>query len=169
MCLTPRKILGTHQIRGEPQTWSRCFGEEKNLLPLVGFEPWIGQPVALSLQQWLCYPGSSCSSAVTKSVHTQLSNKLHLQKFTCPLIQRPQSMYRSFESLRCNIVWMKLITSSLTNLFLHCGPTPRIRVSPFQLHSDSPPYSQCICIPLLHGYKYQQILDDYLANATPYM
>lgn len=167
--LWPQEDPGTHQIRGELQSWSGCCGQEKNLLPLLGFKPWIGQPVALSLQQWLCYPGLSCSSAVMKIVHTQLTNKLHLWKFTWPLIQRPQSMYRSFQALRSNIIWMKLIRFSLTNLFLHCGPTPRIRVSPFQLHSDSPPYSQRICVPLLHGYKYQQILDDYLANATLFM
>jgi len=26
---------------GGPQSWSEHFGEEINLLPLLGFEPWI--------------------------------------------------------------------------------------------------------------------------------
>jgi hypothetical protein len=32
---------------GVPQSWSGHFGEEKNLLPLLGSEPWpVHQPIA---------------------------------------------------------------------------------------------------------------------------
>jgi hypothetical protein len=31
---------------GGPQNRSICMGEEINLLPLLGFEPWIFQPTA---------------------------------------------------------------------------------------------------------------------------
>jgi hypothetical protein len=90
-------------------------------------------------------------SSYEKCTHTTYT--LHLPKLTWSLVSRPNRMYRIVPDLRGNTILIKLIRSSLTNLFLHRGPTPRIRVSPFQLHSDSPPHSQCICIPLLHSYK----------------
>jgi hypothetical protein len=32
--------------QGGPQNRSKCFGEEINFLPLLGFEPWFFQPAA---------------------------------------------------------------------------------------------------------------------------
>jgi hypothetical protein len=39
--LLEERILGTHQIRrlGGPQSRSRCYGEQNNLLLLLGIEP----------------------------------------------------------------------------------------------------------------------------------
>jgi len=39
-----------------PQSWCGYFAEEKNMLPVPGFEPWILHPVAQSPYQ-LNYPG----------------------------------------------------------------------------------------------------------------
>ena len=46
---------------GGPQTWCRRFGEEKNLLSLLGLKPWTVQPVAKSVHG-LRYSGCSCTS-----------------------------------------------------------------------------------------------------------
>lgn len=51
------------------------------------------------------------------------------------------------------------MNNNFTHLLLHCGSTTWVRVSPFQFHSDPPPYSQCVRIPLLHSYK--QIMDKF--------
>jgi hypothetical protein len=51
-------LVPVEQRLGGPQSQYGCFGEEKNLLPLPGFEPWIFQPVAWSLYG-LRYPSFS--------------------------------------------------------------------------------------------------------------
>jgi hypothetical protein len=47
--VTPRKLLYPLNARlGGPQSWSGCFVEEKNVLPLPRFEPRDFRPVAYS-------------------------------------------------------------------------------------------------------------------------
>lgn len=41
----------------KPYIWSGCFGDENNLLPMPGFEPWLVQPLAQLLFR-LSYPAS---------------------------------------------------------------------------------------------------------------
>jgi len=41
-----KSLLPMNRRPGGPQNRSKCFGEEINLLPLLGFEPWFFQPAA---------------------------------------------------------------------------------------------------------------------------
>ena len=52
----------------ELQIWSGCSGEQKNLLPLLGFGPQVIKPTAQSLW-WLQYFGS-ISVTLSPQVHT---------------------------------------------------------------------------------------------------
>jgi len=64
---TQRKELQhtMYGLLGRSQSWTGCFGEENNLLPQPGIEPWFF--IAQSLYQW-SYPG--CYIQPVKSMTT---------------------------------------------------------------------------------------------------
>ena len=66
---------------GEPQSWSGCFGEEINLLPLPGTKPHFPTSPADSLSHQLHYPSSNswiktCVKTANIAVTAKQTNKL---------------------------------------------------------------------------------------------
>jgi len=77
----------------KPYSWSGCFGEENNLLPMPGFEPWLVQPLAQPLFQ-LRYPAS----------YTLCGKNEKFLSVVKQLLWRYKSLYSSFcfGSAPCN-------------------------------------------------------------------
>jgi hypothetical protein len=75
------------------QSQSGHFGEEKNLLPLLGFETRTMQAIVL-LQYWLHYPGShlNCKNLYEVNVKVNYTNSL-TSSSDCKMMVRKNVMF----------------------------------------------------------------------------